>query len=150
MNRRRFLAAGVAVGATLVAGCIRGPGAGAETADGGTTSAREAYPDYEWGLLDGVAPYPATDVEMRGGRFRPPVTAMRPGAGMPFVNRDDTPHTVTIPALGVDERLGAGDRHVVTTDRTGSYGYVSTARPPGMVGRLIVTDAISELQHYNP
>lgn len=70
----------------------------------------------------------------------PDHTAIQPGTGITVVNQDSPGHIVTIPRLEIDKGV-AGDESVsFTVERTGKYDYVCAVHPPGMVGRLVVTD----------
>lgn len=58
-------------------------------------------------------------------------------------NEDQTAHTFTVPRLDIDENIEGGGQVLVTVDRTGTFDYVCTFHPPGMLGRLVVTDSPS-------
>lgn len=158
-HRRRFLRAAGALGAaSTVAGCLGGGTAGGDadestdtdapadtTAASDTTTApagdgQSAFPDYEWGTLDGVDPTPATTITMRNVEFNPLVATMPPGTELTVVNEDSGDHTVTVPALDVDETLAGGESTTFTVDAAGTYDYVCELHPPGMLGRLVVDE----------
>jgi plastocyanin len=159
MERRTFLARAVAVTAPLLAGCTgddagdaptettteasaASPTAGPTASPTeGAPSAQEEYPDYSWGALEGVDPVPSSTVTLRNTAFTPPVAAVQPGATVTFENNDSFGHTVTIPALDVDQELDGGASTTVTFDAAGTYDYLCTLHPPGMVGRVVVSDS---------
>ena len=107
------------------------------TAEG--EGAQAVYPDYEWSQLEGVDPEPAETITMDGFAFDPLVAAVEPGE-VEVVNDDGAGHTITVPALDIDERLAGGERATVTVDRTGTFDYVCRFHPPGMLGRLVVSE----------
>lgn len=102
-------------------------------------SAQAAYPDYDWGQLEGTDPQPVETITMAGFAFDPLVAAVEPGE-LEVVNEDGAGHTVTVPALEIDERLGGGERRTISVDSTGTFDYVCRFHPPGMVGRLVVSE----------
>jgi plastocyanin len=144
MRRRAFLAA--AVGTSLVAGCVGGDGAGGgstptgsgePTDGGGESTGMAAYPDYDWDQLTRADAAETTEVAASGFAFQPLVARFPAGSVVTFTNDDSAPHTVTIPALDVDERLAGGETTTVSVESTGTYDYVCTLHRPGMLGRLI-------------
>lgn len=153
MHRRAFLAS--AAGAlSLAAGCA-GDGAPTATPTGraspspsptetsGSTAAgaQAQYPDYDWAKLDEASPVPATEIVMDGFEFHPLIAAVEPGTELPVLNEDADPHTITIPALDIDEALGGNAQTSIEVSETGTFDYVCTFHPPGMLGRLVVTDS---------
>ena len=99
-----------------------------------------AYPDYRWERLDGVEPRFSTTVRLRSSEFVPLHASVPVDAPVVFENADAFAHTVTIPALEVDERLDGGESTELTFASLGTYDYVCTFHPPGMLGRLTVVD----------
>lgn len=167
MNRRSLLSRLAAASLPLAAGCVGSDGDGGS--DGGTSptatqttsptqgtmatespttsptatagpSAQEKYPDYEWGKLEDATAVPATDIAMRNLEFHPLIAAVEPGTELTVTNEDSDGHTITAPALGLDETISAGASTTITADRTGTFDYVCTFHPPGMLGRLVVTE----------
>lgn len=166
--KRRSLLGGLAAAATpILAGCIGGGdgGGGGETATEsptssptesptatrtesatasptatpGTASAQEAYPDYEWSKLEGADSVPTDTITMSGFEFHPLVAAVEPGTEVTVTNEDSSDHSFTVPKLDVDETVSAGASTSITVEETGTYDYVCTFHPPGMLGRLVVT-----------
>lgn len=158
MRRRAFLAATVAGSSTILAGCTGGGssggsggnsgyGSGGGTTGGGNSStstptatpqsAQAAYPQYDWNRLDGAAPTQTTTIRMRDLLFHPAIATFDAGATVTWENQDTTPHTVTIPELGVDETVKGGEQTSVTVEAAGTYDYVCTIHPPKMLGRLV-------------
>lgn len=160
LRRRAFLAT-AAVATPLVAGCGGDGSDGASGGDGGettdgsggstgggpsgtqTTTSGEspgmaAYPDYNWDQLTRADATATTEVSASGFAFQPLVARFAAGSEVTFTNEDGAPHTVTIPALDVDERLAGGESTTVTVDSAGNYDYVCTLHPPDMLGRLVV------------
>lgn len=103
-------------------------------------SAQAAYPDYNWAKLEGVDPTPSSTITMRNFEFNPLVVAVTPGTDLPVENEDSSTHTITIPGLDVDTTVSANASASVTAEQTGTFDYVCTFHPPGMLGRLVVTD----------
>lgn len=138
MDRRLFLeTAGLGL-APLIAGCLGGSGG-----DGATPTqqgAQAAFPDYEWSNLDDANVVAATTIEMVDTSFRPLVAAFEPGTEVTVTNRDDFKHTITVPKLDIDETVGGGASTTITVQQTGTYDYVCRLHPPGMLGRLEVTN----------
>jgi plastocyanin len=162
IDRRRLLGALGALGAASLAGCSSGgpgdegttaadstgtptdegtddPGA-TDTAGGTPTGAQSAFPDYDWDALEGVDPVAADAIAMSGFAFEPPVATMPPGTTVTVTNEDGAGHTVTIPALGVDERIPSGEATSFTVDEAGTFDYVCEFHPPDMLGRLVVDE----------
>jgi plastocyanin len=102
--------------------------------------AQAAYPDYDWAQLEGVDPVAAETITMGGFAFDPLVAAVEPGE-IAVVNEDGAGHTITIPALGIDERVAGGSETTVAVDRTGTFDYLCRLHPPIMVGRLVVSES---------
>lgn len=150
MDRRGFLAGAGAAGSILVAGCTGDGGGGATPTEGDTptatpeasptpASAQETYPDYEWGKLEDAEPVGTSSITMSGFTFDPLIAAVTPGSEVTVTNEDSTQHTVTAPRLGIDEGVGGGASTSFTVETEGTYDYVCTFHPPGMLGRLVVT-----------
>lgn len=154
MERRTFLTR-LAVGTTpLVAGCTGGGGDGGQspsptespaesptpTATPEAQSAQEKYPNYEWSKLEGVTPVATTTIEMSGFEFNPLIGAFEPGTEVTVTNQDSASHTFTVPKLRIDESLGGGGSTSFTVEQTGTFDYVCTFHPTGMLGRLVVTE----------
>lgn len=153
MHRRAFLGA-VAGSLTLTAGCNGGgdPSPSPTAADGESPSptasptptaavaAQQRYPDYEWGKLADADPVPSREIVMRGFEFHPLVAAVQPGTEVTVRNDDSTAHTFTAPKLGIDEGVGADGQTAFEVADPGTYDYVCTLHPPGMLGRLVVTE----------
>jgi plastocyanin len=122
-------------------------GTGMETPMGTATgtpnrqSAREIYPDYNWAQLEGVEPVATGTITMSGFAFDPLVAAVEPGTELAVVNGDGGGHTITIPALGIDERVTGGGETTITADRAGTFDYLCRLHPPNMVGRLVVSES---------
>lgn len=173
IRRRRYLrsVAGLVTGGAL-AGCPgsdetigQGDGAGD---DGGTatraagetpteraeTTAAEAvatpesvaqreYPDYNWDILDDERPETTTTVVMGQFAYDPVIARVPAGTEIAFPNRDSAPHTVTIPAVDVDENVDGGGEATITVDEPGTYDYVCTYHAPDMLGRLVVEEGLT-------
>lgn len=159
MRRRAFIGTTAALSVPLVAGCADGGGGpvggggsgpygggasgggGGETTTGGTTDGRSgqsSYPDYDWEVLTRADAATTTSVTMRNTAFQPLIARVDAGAEVTFTNEDAGPHTVTVPALDVDERLSGGASTAVTFEAPGAYDYVCTLHPPAMLGRVVV------------
>ncbi|MFB6127967.1 MAG: cupredoxin domain-containing protein [Halolamina sp.] len=161
MDRREFIAAlGV-----LTAGCAGGSGGSGDAATdsptesptptptetpAGTVSptptatpaetAREAYPEYDWSIVDGADPVATTTVRMQGFEFAPTVAAFEPDTEVTVINEAGSGHSLTVPALDVDRTLGSGEQTTLTVSETGTYEYVCRFHPTDMVGAFVVTD----------
>lgn len=132
------------------AGYGGGGGGGATTrtetttdGDGGTSSgdgsvAQEEYPDYDWDELEGAEPTETTSVTLRDTAFHPLVAEVSAGAEVTFTNEDSHQHSVTVPAMDVDQGLPGGSSTTLSFDGTGTFDYLCTFHPPGMVGRVVV------------
>lgn len=105
-------------------------------------SARERYPDYDWGKLEGIDPVATRTLTMRDFAFRPLAVAVSPGADLTVTNEDGLAHTFSVPKLGIDERIPSGERVSVTLDESGTFDYVCSFHPPGMLGRVVVTSTV--------
>lgn len=103
-------------------------------------SAQEQFPDYQWGKLDEAEVVPSNSITMSGFEFHPLIAAVRPGTEVTVTNEDSAAHTFTAPKLGLNESLGGADGFSFTVDTTGTFDYVCTFHPPGMLGRLVVTE----------
>lgn len=155
MDRRAFLAGVSALGA----GCVGGGGQATDASTGtrsptrtetGTETetrtptpaqrAREAYPEYDWRLVDDADPVATTTVRLRGFEFSPTVAAFEPGAEVVIVNEAAGDHSLTAPALDVDVELGSEERTTLMIPEAGTYEYVCRFHPPEMVGAFVVTD----------
>lgn len=108
------------------------------TTTDGSTAAQQEYGTYDWSQLDGAEASATTTVTMRSSRFQPLVAEFSAGTEVTFVNEDMGSHTVTVPALDVDERLSGGESTTVTFDEAGVFDYVCTLHPPQMLGRVVV------------
>lgn len=100
----------------------------------------ETYPDYSWSKLDDASPVATTTIEMVDREFRPLIAAFKPGTTVTVTNEDSFGHTFTVPKLGIDAQIGAGNSITQTIDGTGTFDYVCTIHPPDMLGRLEVTE----------
>lgn len=155
MRRRQVLRAVPALTLPAVAGCTDQQSNETETPTAtstatstptstpttpGTMSAQEAYPDYEWDKLEGVDPTPSATITMENFEFTPLVVAVTPGTEITVTNEDSTTHTITIPALEIDQQVSGQASVSITVEQTGTFDYVCTFHPPGMLGRLVVTD----------
>lgn len=163
MHRRAFLGTTTTLVITLAAGCAGGDGGsggdggggggmyggdsggggggGGETTESGTTAsggAQSVFPDYEWGKLEGADASETSSVTMRNTEFHPLVAKVSAGTEVTFTNEDSGGHSVTIPALGVDETVSGGSATSVTFEEAGTVDYVCTFHPPGMLGRIVV------------
>jgi plastocyanin len=107
-------------------------------------SAREQYPDYDWERLEGADPVSTRTLTIRDFEFRPLAVAVRPGTDLTVVNEDGLGHTFSVPKLGIDERIPSGERVSVTLEESGTFDYVCSFHPPGMVGRVVVTSTATE------
>jgi len=112
--------------------------AGRESTTTAGSAAQSAYPDYDWGRLDGAEPTDTAGVTLRDTAFHPLVARVAVGTEVTFTNEDSGSHTVTIPALDVDEQLSGGASTTVTFAEAGTYDYVCTFHPPEMLGRIVV------------
>lgn len=148
MKRRRLLAAAAAT-TPFLAGCAGNGGYGGDSPTEttvtasptpGAPSAQEAYPDYTWDQLEGVAATPTDTILMRNVAFHPLVSAVTPGTEVTVRNEDSTGHTFTAPKLGLDEALDGDTSVSFVVEETGTYDYVCTLHPPDMLGRLVVTE----------
>lgn len=120
-----------------------GGGGGGGTTTGGTTAggdggAMSAYPDYDWEQLTRADAAETTSVTASGSAFQPLVAKVSAGTEVTFSNEDSFAHTVTMPALDLDEQLSGGSSTSVTFERAGSFDYVCTIHPPDMLGRIVV------------
>lgn len=148
MNRRTFISAAVLLSTPVVGGCTDGGGGmggdgtptGTASPTGGGGSAREKYPEYSWSKLDGASPVTTSTIEMVDREFHPLIAAVEPGTTVTVTNKDSFGHTFTVPKLGVDTDIAAGNSIMKTIERTGTFGYVCTIHPPEMLGRLEVTE----------
>lgn len=162
VNRRRFVRTVAAI-APVIAGCTGGGGDRSPTAsptESATAiatatptktrsptpsptagSAQDQFPDYQWEKLDGAEVVPSTAITMRGFEFHPLLAAVRPGTEVTVTNEDSTAHTFTAPRLSINESLGGGGSFSFTVEATGTFDYVCTFHPPGMLGRLVVTES---------
>lgn len=166
MYRRRFLAAAGGAATVALAGCA-GNGTPTPTGMGGaptesptrtptdsptaTQTSRQTntptgqsvgqreYPDYNWELLEDTTPQFTTEIALRNQSFHP-VIAEVPVESVRFVNEDDYEHTVTIPALDVDETLSGGSSAEISVSSAGEYDYVCELHPPSMLGRLLAVE----------
>ncbi|MBX0325410.1 cupredoxin domain-containing protein [Halomicroarcula sp. F13] len=117
------------------------PTASEPTTTGTPTAGQQAYPGYEWGRLSGVEPEPTTTIRMANTEFHPLVAEVTSGTGLTVTNEDVARHTITVPALDVDETVDSGASVSFTVQQTGTFDYVCTFHPPRMLGRLVVTAA---------
>jgi len=115
-----------------------GGGGSTTTAGSGGGDAQSTYPDYTWDQLSDADPTETTDVTIRNFAFHPLVAAVSTGAEVTFTNEDSGSHTVTIPAMDVDEQLSGGSSTTVTFDEAGTFDYVCTFHSPDMLGRVVV------------
>lgn len=104
----------------------------------GASPAREAYPNYDWDQLERADVAVTGDVTLRGGQFNPLVAQVEAGATVTFTNEDSGGHTVTVPAMDVDEVLSGGESTTVAFEDAGVFDYVCTFHPPRMLGRVVV------------
>lgn len=153
IGRRAFVVSATTITTAALSGCLGQDGGGTST-DGssptGTATdtetatpegdARQEYPDYNWEVLDGTEPEATTGITARNTAFDPVVAEVPTGEPVTFANNDSFEHTVTIPALDVDERLDGGEETTLTFEQEGTFDYVCTLHPPSMLGRLVVTD----------
>lgn len=153
IDRRTFLASATAITTVSLGGCLGDDGQGTpegESSPMGTTAATETetpsgdarseYPDYNWEVLEGAESQATTEITLRNTSFEPVVAAVPTGESITFTNNDSFEHTVTIPALDVDESLDGGESTTLTLDQEGTFEYVCELHPPGMLGRLVVSD----------
>lgn len=148
MYRRTFLATTVALTSTVIAGCLGGGPSGEQsptpsptaTATPGQVAAQEKFPDYQWDKLSDVAPTATNSIDMVGTSYDPLVAAVAPGTTITWTNTASFAHTLTIPKLGVDESVAPDTTVKVTFDESGTLDYVCTIHPPGMLGRVVVSE----------
>lgn len=117
--------------------------AASTTTAGSGSDAQSEYPDYDWGQLDDTEATATATVTMSGFAFHPLVARVSPGTTVTFPNEDSSPHTVTIPALGVDEQVSGGGETTVTVEEAGTFDYVCTFHGPSMLGRLVVEEGVT-------
>lgn len=108
------------------------------TATATTRASHEEYSLYNWDRLQGADASSADRIVMRDTEFHPLVAEV-PTGPLEFVNEDLSPHTVTIPALDIDEYVGGEESVTVEIGREGTFEYVCTLHAPDMLGRLTVT-----------
>lgn len=104
------------------------------------TAGQRAFPDYTWDQLQNTDAQSTTRVVLESLTFRPLISEVPSGTPIEFVNRDATAHTVTVPALDIDERVPGNSTVTLTFEESGQYDYVCTFHPPDMLGRLIVSE----------
>lgn len=153
MNRRRFITAVSVLSTGVLSGCT-GDGGGEPggqatptptaqppgTTTGTPSVGQQEFPDYNWEVLDGADASFTTEITLRNTQFHPIIAKVPVGESISFSNEDAFDHTVTIPALDTDERVGGGESTTLTFDELTALDYVCTLHPPSMLGRLIVTD----------
>lgn len=123
-------------GGATTAETTTGGGNGASSGDGSV--AQEAYPDYDWDELEGAEPTETPSVTLRDTAFHPLVAEVSAGAEVTFTNEDSHQHSVTVPSMDVEEGLPGGSSTTLAFDETGTFDYLCTFHPPGMVGRVVV------------
>lgn len=117
------------------------PTARSPTPDGTTgaeTAGQAAYPGYDWDQLERADAAETDTVAMRNTAFHPLVAEVGVGTGVGFPNEDPSVHTVTIPAMDLDELVRAGESTSIAFEEPGTFDYVCTFHPPGMLGRVVV------------
>lgn len=76
-------------------------------------------------------------VEIINNRFLPEQLEIKVGDTLEWINRDNVDHTIT--ALGVTQKIPAGESYAYTFDQSGTYQYSSTEYPD-MVGTIMVKE----------
>lgn len=160
-TRRSFVRAVSSAAVLAVAGCAGSGGPGAEgstatqtptaspiptetaTATDAPTAGQQAYPDYNWAQLDDASAVATDTVVMSGFAFDPLVATVPPGTTVTFSNEDSSSHTVTVPALGVDDTVEGGGETTVTFPDPGTYDYVCRFHGPDMLGRVVVEAGVT-------
>lgn len=107
-------------------------------ATGTGAAGQAAYPGYDWEQLTRADAAETDTVTMRDTVFHPLVAKVAVGTEVAFPNEDPSVHTVTVPALDVDELVRAGERTSIAFEEPGPFDYVCTFHPPGMLGRVVV------------
>ncbi|MFB6139837.1 MAG: cupredoxin domain-containing protein [Halosimplex sp.] len=117
-------------------------GAGA-TGTATASAGQRAYPSYEWSNLEGTEPVATDTVAMSGFAFHPLVATVPPGTTVAFSNEDSSTHSITVPALDVDETVSGGGETSVTFPEAGTFDYVCKFHGPGMLGRVVVEAGVT-------
>lgn len=86
------------------------------------------------------APVASAKIELTDDVFTPTKLEISAGASVTFTNRGARPHSVTIPSMGVDTILKAGESTTVTFPNAGTIAY-ECAFHSGMAGTIVVTAA---------
>lgn len=164
MKRRRFIATAITLSSGVLGGCVGGGGQATpmstetpsptetfseatattatltETSRGtptpGSVGQRE-FPDYNWTVLEGSEPEFTAEITLKNTQFQPLIARVPQGVSVPFENKDSFAHTVTIPALDIDQELEGGASMQVTFDTLQTVDYVCRLHPPSMLGRVI-------------
>ena len=96
-----------------------------------------------WGLLllparAALAAAAPAEVQVRDFAFHPAVLRVTRGTTVTWVNRDDSPHSIVLPALGLrSPPLDTGARFSHAFDQSGSFDYRCGLHPQ-MRGSLVV------------
>lgn len=149
MRRRTLLRVAAAGVPSLLAGC-GGDGGGdgggetpptpSPTQAGTPAGAQQQFPDYEWSKLEDASPVATSTITISGFAFTPLIAAVEPGTEVTVTNEDSTSHTFTAPRLGINKSVSGGGGISFTVEQTGTFDYVCTVHPTGMLGRLVVTN----------
>ena len=88
-----------------------------------------------WAAAVDAAP---AEVQVRDFAFHPPVLRVPRGTTVSWVNRDDSPHSIVVAALGLrSPPLDTGARFSHSFDQAGSFDYRCGLHPQ-MRGTLVV------------
>lgn len=81
----------------------------------------------------------AAEVKIDNFTFSPPMLTIPKGAQVTWVNQDDIPHSIVLPALNVrSHALDTDQQFTCRFEKSGSYNYMCGLHPH-MKGRIVVS-----------
>ena len=129
----------VMISLLLLIGCVTQPtGIQTQPTSAPTQPTTTALPLAEEKAAQAAAAKGEThQVVIQNFKFAPTDLEIKIGDSVEWVNKDNTPHTVTIPSLNINEKLAAGATYSHPFSEKGSFDY-HCAFHPSMQGKVVV------------
>lgn len=107
---------------------------------GETESTTSGYSGYNWDKIKDASPIDASSITLINTAFVPQVWRVKAGTKVTFQNRDSVVHQIAVEGHDIIETMNGGDTLTTTFNKPGKFQVVCQIHPPGMFGRIEVTE----------